>query len=157
MTQPSIRSDFHKSFDIQGHGLAQIAFHHSISLYYIPDAHRFIFSQIFHLGIEIDSSLPTNLGRPALANAIDVGQTDQNLFAQRQIHSCDSSQFTNLLCFKLTIDYLRLTIEGFSNRPPLSRSRIFSSLALLMLRVGAPNLDHSFAAHYLALGAHLFD
>ena len=30
---------------------------------------------------------------PALADAVDVSQTDLNPFVQWQIHSCDSSQF----------------------------------------------------------------
>ena len=88
----------------------------------------------FTFVFEIDAGFLTDLGRPALADSINVGQTDLNPFVQRQIHSCDSSQ-----CF------------------PLNPFAVPLSLTLLVLGIGAQNLDDSLAAHDLALGAYFFD
>ncbi len=80
VAQAAIRTDFHKPLDIQGNCLAQIPFHHAISLDNIPDAHRFVFSQVFHLGIDVNGCFLAYLGRPALANAINIGQTNLDPF-----------------------------------------------------------------------------
>jgi hypothetical protein len=93
VTQPPIRTDFHEPFDVHGDRFAQVPFHHSISLDDIPDAHRLIFGQILYLCIDIDGGLLANLGSPALADSKDIGQAYLNPLIQRQIHSCDSSQF----------------------------------------------------------------
>ena len=93
MAQSPVRADFHKSLDIYGNRFAQISFDHPISLDDAPDAHCLLFGQILYLRIEVDAGLLTNFRRPALADSINVSQTDLNSLAQRQIHSCDSSQF----------------------------------------------------------------
>ncbi len=93
MTQASIRTDLHEPLDIHGNRLAQIPFHHSISLNDVPDSHRLIFGQILYFGVNTDGSFLANLGSPALANAINIGQAYLNSLVQWQIHSCDSSQF----------------------------------------------------------------
>ena len=93
MAQPTIGADFHEPLDIHRDRFAQISFDHSISLDDVSNAHRFVFGQVFHLGVEIDAGLFTDLGRPAFADPVDVSQTDLNSLTQRQIHSCDSSQF----------------------------------------------------------------
>ncbi len=93
MTKTTVRANFHQPLDIHGNCLAQISFNHPIPLDDVSDAHRFLFGQVLYLRVEIDAGLLTNLGRAALADAIYVGETDLNSFAQRQIYSCDSSQF----------------------------------------------------------------
>jgi len=93
VTQAAIRTDFHKSFDVQGNGFAQIPFHHAIPLDYVPDAHRFVFRQVFHLGIDINSCFLADLSGSAFANTVNVGQTYLDPFVQRQIHARYSSQF----------------------------------------------------------------
>jgi hypothetical protein len=95
MPHSAIRTDFHESLDVHGNCLAQVSFHHSVSLDDVSDAYRFVLGQVFHLGIEINPRLCANLGGPAFADPVDIGQTYLNPFSQWQVHSCDSSQFNS--------------------------------------------------------------
>jgi hypothetical protein len=91
--QSPIRPDLHEPFNIHGNRFPQVPFDHSIPLDDIPNAHGFVFGQIFYLSRSIKLGFLTNLESPAMPDPIDIGQTDPNFLIQRQIHSCDSSQF----------------------------------------------------------------
>jgi len=83
MPQSAIRTYFHKSLDIQGNGFSQIPFDHAIPLNNVPDAHCFVFSQVFHLGIDLDVRFLANLARSASANTVNISQTNLDSFVQR--------------------------------------------------------------------------
>jgi hypothetical protein len=93
MAHSAIRADLHESLDVHGNCLAQISFHHPVSLDDVSNAHRLVLGQVFHLGIEINPCLCANLGGAAFADPVNIGQTYLNPFSQWQIHSRDSSQF----------------------------------------------------------------
>ena len=93
VAQAPVRTDFHKSLNIKGNGFTQIPFNHAISLNDTPDTHGFVFSQVFNLGMDVYDCFLADLGRSAFSNTVNVGQTNLDPFVQRQIHSCDSSQF----------------------------------------------------------------
>jgi hypothetical protein len=128
MPQSPVRSYLHEPLDIHGNRFTQISFNHPIPLDDISNAHRFIFGQVFHFSRGIYLGFFANFDGPAMPDAINVGQTDPNFFIQRQVHSCNSSQFL----------------------PPLS-------LALLVLGIDTTNLDHPFTAHNLTFGAKFLD
>jgi hypothetical protein len=91
--QSSIRTYLHKTFNIHGNRFAQVPLNHSIPLDYIPNAHRFFFSQVFHFRRGIYLGFFANFCGPAVPDAINVSQTYPNFLIQRQVHSCNSSQF----------------------------------------------------------------
>jgi hypothetical protein len=128
MPQAAVASDLHESLYIHGNRLAQIPFNHPIPLYDIAHPHNLVFGEIFYLGVDIYESFLADLGRPALSNSIDIGQTDLNPLAQRQIDSRNSSQCV----------------------PP------WSSLSLLVFGIGATNMNDSLAPNHLAFIAYLF-
>ncbi len=80
VAQTSIRADVHEPFDIHGYCFSQIPLHHPISLNDVPDPHRFVFGQVFYLGVKIDGRFLANLGCAALADTINIGQTNLNPF-----------------------------------------------------------------------------
>jgi hypothetical protein len=129
MSQSAITAYLHQPLYIHGNGFAQIAFNHSVTLYNIADVYGFFLRQVLDFGVNVYSGFLTYLRCPAFADAKNVRKPDLNPFIDRQIHSCDSSQFL----------------------PPSL------TLTLLVLRVGAPNLNNSLAAHDLTFSAYLFD
>jgi hypothetical protein len=70
MTKAPVRTDFHESLDVQGNGFAQVPFDHAIPLDNVPDAHRFIFGQVFYLCVDVDGRFRKDLGCPAFAKAV---------------------------------------------------------------------------------------
>jgi hypothetical protein len=93
MTQSPITANLHQPLDIHGNGFAQIAFNHPVTLDNIADIYGLFLGQIFNLGVNVDSGFLTDLCRPAFADAKYVRKPDLNPFIERQINSCDSSQF----------------------------------------------------------------
>jgi len=129
MTQSTIAANLHKPLDIHGNGFAQIAFNHPVTLDNITDFYGLFLGHIFNLGINVNSGFQAYFCCPGFADTINVCKPDLNPFIERQIYSCDSSQFL----------------------PP------FLTLTLLVLWIGAPNMNNSLAAHNLAFSAHFFD
>jgi len=92
MAQAPITADFHEPLDVHGNSLAQIAFHHAISLDYVSDPDDLVFREILHFGGDFDLRLLANVRRPALADAVYVCESDLHPLVDGQIHSRDSSQ-----------------------------------------------------------------
>jgi hypothetical protein len=81
MAQSPVRADLHEPLDVHGYRFPEIPFNHSVPLDDIPDSHGLILGQVLHLGINVDAGLLANLGGPALADPIDIGQADLNPLA----------------------------------------------------------------------------
>jgi hypothetical protein len=93
VAQSPIRAYLHKPLYIHGNRFAQVSFNQSVPLDYIPNAHRFFFGQVFHFRRGINLGFFANFCGPAVPDAINVSQTYPNFLVQRQVYSCNSSQF----------------------------------------------------------------
>ena len=83
MTQSAIATNLHQPLDIHRNGFAQIAFNHPVSLDNVTDAHGFFLSQVFDLGVNVDSGFLTDFRRAAFADAEYVRKPDLNPFVER--------------------------------------------------------------------------
>jgi hypothetical protein len=92
VSQAAIAADFHEPLDVHGNSLAQIAFHHAISLDYVSDPDDLIFREILHFGGDFHVCLLANVRRPAPADAVYVCESDLHPLVDGQIHPRDSSQ-----------------------------------------------------------------
>jgi hypothetical protein len=92
VAQAAITANLHEALDVHGNSLAQIAFHHAISLDYVSDPDDLVFREILHFGGDFYVCLQANLRRPAPADAVYICESDLHPLVDGQIHSRDSSQ-----------------------------------------------------------------
>src|SRR5215218_3129514 len=91
MANATVGADVHQSLDVHRHLGAQRAFHLVITLDHAADLVHIGISEIANAKIGIDASLLHDLLRRMTANAVDVRQSDLDLFVAREIDASNTS------------------------------------------------------------------
>lgn len=114
MTNSSVGADLDETPDVLSDLFSQISFNAPLILNHLSDAASLFFRQVLDLDCRFDLGCPENLARPSPSDAVDIGQTDPDLFARRQIDSCYSRHgYTlplSLLVFGVLTDHPNDTV-----------------------------------------------
>src|SRR5271157_883319 len=83
-THLDVPLDVHRDF------LAEIALHRAFLFQYLADAVDFVFGQVAHLPVEVDTGAVEHRARPGPADSVDVGESDLGPLGGRQIHTSNT-------------------------------------------------------------------
>src|SRR5690349_17248428 len=90
MTESTIGSDFNQPLDVHRDIFAEIAFHPAFVLDDLTDAVDFVFREILHLLVRIDTRRLENLVGARIADSVNVRESDHRMLVTRKINTCNT-------------------------------------------------------------------
>src|SRR5580698_43381 len=90
MAIPTVGADFDEPFNVHRNFLAQIAFHQTLGLDYLPDAVDLILAKVLNLLHRFNFRLIENAGGARIADSVDIGQRNINVLVARKIDACNA-------------------------------------------------------------------
>jgi hypothetical protein len=88
MSQATVGTNVHKSFDVHCQFAAQIAFNSILLLDGLTQPRNLVLSQILYARIRVNSCRLYNFFRRGQPNTIDIGQSDFDPFVIRDVSPC---------------------------------------------------------------------
>ena len=91
MTSATVALDLNQTLDIQSNIAAQVALHQNVvCINVVADLSLIVCSQILNAGIRVDTSTGENLVGSALANAVNIGQTNLHALFAGQVNTSNT-------------------------------------------------------------------
>jgi hypothetical protein len=139
MSQPAVAADVHETLDVHGLLGAERALDLELALDLPPKTVDVLVAQILGAEVGTDPARLDDLLRARLPDPVDVGQSDLDPLAAREVDACD-------------------TCHGLLLVPVGEDAGRRSTLTLLVLRIsGADDADHALTADHLAVLADRLD
>src|SRR5579859_746745 len=106
MPLPAIRADLHEPLDVHGDVFAQVAFDRALGLDDLADAVDLVFVEVLDFLDRLNLGGLDDLRGARMADAVDVGKRDVNVFVARKIHACNACHVISLSLTLLVLGVL---------------------------------------------------
>jgi hypothetical protein len=103
MPKPSIAADVHEPLDIHGNFLAEITFDSTFLVDHLADLADLLLVQILHPNFEPNTGFFQDELGAYVTDPIDMGESDVDALATRQIDTCNSCHDSLLLSLTLLV------------------------------------------------------